>query len=129
MCGKKRDLVEERLGQNKILFDFQQSQTANSQIATIDFPILSTPERQISGFLPAFGSIQNQTDLDSSLSPHLVCFVACLFGRPYFRFAGSWIVGLAMGRKESRGANVTMGFSEQSLWKVLTIIRKSMTVK
>ena len=65
----------------------------------------------------------------SSLSPHLARFLARLINRPRFRFAGSWIVGLAMGKTESRGADVTVGFSGKSLWKVLTIFRRYMTTE
>ena len=42
----------------------------------------------------------------SSLSPHLAHFLARPVGRSCFRFAGSWIVGLAMGKAESRGAGM-----------------------
>ena len=51
----------------------------------------------------------------SSLSPHLAHFLARPVGRPRFCFAGSWIVGLAMGGAESRGADVAVGFSGWSL--------------
>ena len=65
----------------------------------------------------------------SSLSPHLARFLARPVGRPCFCFAESWIVGLVMGGVESRGADVTVSFSRWSLWKVLTIFRRCMTVK
>ena len=65
---------------------------------------------QISGLLPAFGSIENQTDSDFFLLPHLAHFVARLVVRLYFCFVGSWIVGLVIGRAESRGADISVGF-------------------
>ena len=54
-------------------------------------------EIQIYGHLLASGSGENQTDLDSSLSPYLTHFIVHPIGRPYFCFAGSWIFGLAIG--------------------------------
>ena len=46
----------------------------------------------------------------SFLSPHLVRVLARPDGHPCFCFAGSWVVGLAMGGAESRGADVNIGF-------------------
>ena len=71
-------MFKEGLGQKKVLFGSQRGRTANGQTATSGFPALPAPERQISGFLPASGSIENQTDSDSSLLPHLARFLARL---------------------------------------------------
>ena len=57
-------------------------------------------------------ALENRTDSDSSLLPYLARSLARPVNRPRFRFAKSWIVGLAMGRAESRGADVAVGFSE-----------------
>ena len=65
----------------------------------------------------------------SSLSPHLARFLVRPIGHPCFCFAGSWIVGLVIGGAESKGANVAVGFSGWSLWKVLTIFWRCMTAK
>ena len=101
--------------------------------------VLFAPERQISGYSPASGSRTSLTRIlpcrlflvASFLSPHcvLVRFVARPIGRPRFCFMGSWVVGLAMGVAESRDADVAVGFSEWSLWKVRTIFRRCMTAK
>ena len=69
-------MFKKELDQNKVLFDSQQHQTANGQIVTTGFPTLSALRRQISGLLLAAGSIENQTDSNSSLLPHLARFVA-----------------------------------------------------
>ena len=111
MCDEKKNLVKEGFSQNKILFSFQQGQTANSQTATIDFPTFPALGRQIPNLLLASGFIENQTDSDSSLSPHLVSFVMCLFCYFCFYFAGSWIVGLVIGRTESRSTHIAIDFS------------------
>ena len=42
MCGKERDLIEEKLSQNKLLFSSQWGQTASGQTATAGFLRLST---------------------------------------------------------------------------------------
>ena len=103
--------------------------------------MLPAPGRQISGYPPASGSRTTLTRIllchlflvassllplpcclflvSPSLSPYLVRFLARPVGRPHFRFAGSWIVGLAMGGAKSRGADVAVGFSGWSLWEVL----------
>ena len=102
---------------------------------------LSAPGRQISGYPPVSGSRTTLTQIPSchfflvassllllpcrlflvvsSLSPHLARFLAHPVGRPCFCFAGSGIVGLAMGGAESRGADIAVGFSGWSLWKLL----------
>ena len=90
-------MFEEGLGQNKVLYNSQRGQTVTAR-----FPAFFALEKQISGLLPAFDSTENQTVLDSSLSSHLARFIACLIGRSCFRFAGSWIDGLAIGGAESR---------------------------
>ena len=51
----------------------------------------------------------------SSLSPHLARFLAYPVGCPHICFAESWIVGLAIGGVESRGADVAVSFSGWSL--------------
>ena len=93
-------MVKERLGWNKVLFSSQRGRTANDSIhQNAGSSTLPAPGRQISGLLPASGFIENQTDSDSSLSPHLARFVARLFaGCPRFRLKGSvgLIVGLAI---------------------------------
>ena len=100
----------EELGWNKVLFSSQHGQNTNGQTATAGFPVLFTPERQISGLMPISSFIKNQNDSDFILSPHLVRFVMCFFGYSCFRSVGSWIVGLAIGRTDSRGINVTINF-------------------
>ena len=60
----------------------------------------------------------------SSLSPHLARFLARPVGRPRFRFVGSWIVGLAMGGAESRGAgadsfHLVLVVARLKLWLIL----------
>ena len=67
--------------------------------------------------------------MDSSSLPHLAHFLAHPISCFCFHFAGSWIVGLAMDRAESKGAKVAVGFSKWSLWKVLIIFRRCMTVE
>ena len=122
------DLVVEGLGRNKMLFGSQRGRTANGQTATAGSRRSLRPEDRspASCWLLA---LKSQTDSNSSLSSHLAHFLACPIGRPCFRFAGSWIVGLAMGEAESRGADVAVGFSGWSLWKVLTIFRRCMTAE
>ena len=44
-------------------------------------------------------ALENQTDLNSSLSPHLARFVALFASRLCFRFAGSLIVGIINDKK------------------------------
>lgn len=51
----------------------------------------------------------------SSLSPHLIRFVMLFARRPYFRFRGSLITSFVIGEMESKGTNVTVSFSNQSL--------------
>ena len=106
-----KDLDDEGLGQNKVLRSFFRSRTANGQTATTGSPTLHAPGRQISSLLPVSGSRTALTRIPpcyfffiaSSLLPHLAHFLAHPVSRPCFRFAGSWIDGLAMGRAESRG--------------------------
>ena len=128
----KKNLVKERLGRNKVLFSFQQSQTTNGQIATAGFPIISMPGRQIFSFLLTSGSIENQTDSNFFLFPHLARFVACSFvSHPCFCLKGSvgLTIGLTIGEAESKGADIAISFSRCSLWKMLTIFRRCMTIK
>ena len=129
VCGKRRDLVEEGVGRNKVLFSSQRDQNANSQTATPGFSMLSALRRQISGLLPASGSIKNQTNSDSSLLPHLACFVVCLIGRFCFCLACSWIVNLVIDKVESKDADIANSFSRWSLRKLLTIFQRCMTAE
>ena len=87
-CSKK-NLFEKEVGQNNVLFGFQLGQTANGQTATVSSTMLSTSRRKIFGLLPTSGSIENQTDSDSYLLPHLAYFVAHFIGCPCFCFAKS----------------------------------------
>ena len=54
--GERKNLVEEELGQNKMLFSCQQGRTANGQTAITSSPALFAPKRQISGILLASDS-------------------------------------------------------------------------
>ena len=63
-------MIRGETGRDKILFSFQQGQTANSRTAIAGFLALSAPRRQISGHLSASGSNENQTDSDIF---HLSC--------------------------------------------------------
>ena len=61
-------LVEEGLDRNKVLFSSQRDQTANGSIyLNADFPTLPASRGQIFGHLPASGSVEDQTDLDTFL--------------------------------------------------------------
>ena len=72
-------------------------------------------ERQIFGYLPAFGSSENQTDLDTFFLSHphfLMYFVAHLFaGRPCFCLKSSvnLTVGLAISGAMSITGEVIIG--------------------
>ena len=94
MYVERRDLFEEKFSQKKMIFGSQQGQIANGQTAITNSPTLFASERQISGLLPTSNSIENQNDSDSSLSPHLACFLVYLIGRLYFCLRGS--LGLAV---------------------------------
>ena len=106
-----RDLDDKGLGQNKVLCSFSgvELPIVNYHASSLTLP---APGRQISDYLPASGSRTALTRIPpcrlflvaSSLSLHLVRFLARHVGCPRFCFARSWIVGLAMGRAESRGA-------------------------
>ena len=85
MCDEKKDLVI-----IKYYFSSQRGQTATGQTANAGFPTFPTSKRLISGCLPAFGFVENQTDLNSSLLPHLTCFITRFFAsHPRFRFTES----------------------------------------
>ena len=101
----KRDLIKIRC-----CAVLQQSQTANGQIITVGFLTFPAPETQISGYLPDSGSKTAPTWIFPMLF-HLARFLACLVSYFSFCFAGSWIIGLAIGGAESRSADVTIGFS------------------
>ena len=61
-------LVEEGLGWNKVLFSSQRGRTANGFIhLNAGSPTLPASGRQISSHLPASGSVEDQTDLDTFL--------------------------------------------------------------
>ena len=83
-------------------------------------PALPALGRQIFGYLPA-SSFKKPHWLEILFVAHLAHFLVCLVGRPRFCFVRSWIVDLAMGKAESKGADVAVGFSKWPLWKVLTI--------
>ena len=94
---------------------------------------LPAPRRQISGYPLAFDSRTTLTRIPlyrlffvaSFLSPHLARFLAHFAGYPCFRFAGSWIIGLAMGKAESSGAGadsfylVLIVIARLKLWLIL----------
>ena len=107
-------MIKEELSWNKVLFSSQQDQIANSQTAIEGSPTLFAPKKQIFSLLPASSSVENQIDSDSSLLPHLVRFVARFFiGCPRFHLRGliGLIVGLVMGKTESKNADITINFS------------------
>ena len=61
-------LVEEGLGRDKVLFSSQRGRTANGFIhLNAGSPTLPASGRQISGHLPASGSVEDQTDSDTFL--------------------------------------------------------------
>ena len=139
-----RELDDKRLGQNKVLCNFLgvklpmlklPLQACQRSLRHGDrFPascrLLALELHWLGFLLVAFSLLPLFCHLflvASSLSSHLVCFLACPVNRPRFCFAGSWIIGLAMGGAKSRGANVAFGFSESSLWKMLTIFWRCMT--
>ena len=74
------------------------------------FSVLSTPKRQISSYLPAFGSIVKTIltrILVDSLS-HLTHFIAPFARRSHFHFVGNLIIGFAMGGAESKSVDITI---------------------
>ena len=131
-----RDLDNNRLGQNKVLCS-----SSEVKLLRVNYyascPALPAPGRQISGYPPDFGSGTTLTRIPlchlflvasflslflcrlflvaSFLLLYLARFLARLVGRPRFYFAGSWIVGLAIGAVEFRGVDVAIGFSGWSL--------------
>ena len=64
----------------------------------------------------------------SSLLPHLMHCVA-FARRPRFCFTESLTIGFTMGRAKFRVIDIVVGFSRWSLWKVLTIFWRYMTVE
>ena len=121
-------MFEEGLGQNKVLCS--SSTESNCQWSTtIQASRRSPRQGDRSPATCRLLALENCTDSDSSLLPHLARFLARPVGRARFRFVGSWIVGLAIGGAKSRGADVAVGFSGWSLWKVLTIFRRCMTAE
>ena len=114
----------------------QWSQTTN-HVGSLALP---ASKRQISGYLPTFACKTILTRILScrlflvallGASFYLTRFLACPVGCPCFRFRGSvgLIIGLAMGRAEFKGIDVTISFSGWSLGKVLTIFLGWMTAK
>ena len=91
--------------------------------------------RQISGYPPDSGSRSTLTRtppfrlflVASSLLPHLARCIACPVGCPCFRFAGSWIVSLAMDGAKSRVAGadsfylVLLVAARLKLWPILMV--------
>ena len=90
---------------------------------------LLAPEKQISGYPPAFDSITTLIWISlcrlffvaSSLSPHLARFSVCPDGRPCFRFRDlvGLTVGLAINDAVSMAREVAVGLSGWSLWNEL----------
>ena len=135
VCSR-RNLDDKELGQSKVLCS-----SSGVELPMVNycagFPALPAPGKQISGYPPASGS--SRTTLTRTppcrlffvVSSYLARFLARPLGCPCFCFRG-WvglIVGLAMGGMESRGADVAVGFSGWSLWKVLTIFRRCITAE
>ena len=57
-------------------------------------------------------ALENQTDLDSSLLPHLMRFIACFVtSLSRFRLTESLTVGLAIGGALSMAGKVVVGLS------------------
>ena len=112
----RRDLDDKRLGQSNVLYSFSEVKLLMVNYH-VGFPVLSVPGKQIFGYPPAFSSSRitlTRTPpcrLFLIASSYLARFLTRLVGRPCFRLAWSWTVGLAMGGPESRGANVAVGFS------------------
>ena len=94
---------------------------------------LPAPGRQIFGYPPTSGSKTILTRIllcrlflvASSLLPHLAHFLARPVGRLCFRLTGNWIVGLAIGRAKSRGADadsfhlIFLIVAQLKLWLIL----------
>ena len=111
MVWLMRDLDNKVLGQNKVLCSCLEFKLPIVNYHA-GFPALPASERQISGYPPASGARTALTWIASSLSPHLTHFLARLVGHPHFRFVESWIIGLAIGGAEFRGADIAVNFSE-----------------
>ena len=58
--SEEKLVIRRETGRDKVLFSFQQGRTGIA-----GSPALPAPGRQISGHLPASGSIENQTDSDT----------------------------------------------------------------
>ena len=122
----KRDFDDKRLGQSKVL-------CCSSRVELLivnyyaDFPALSAPERQISGYPPASGS--SRTTLTRTppcrlclvTSFYLARFLAHPVSCPRFCLRGlvGLIVGLAIGDAISIVGEVVIGLSGLSLWNKL----------
>ena len=76
---RKKTFIEEGLGWNKVLFNFQWSQTVNGQ--TTKYKLFDTPlAKQIPGYLPISSSINRQTNSNTFLVISffdILCSVFC----------------------------------------------------
>ena len=114
----RRNLDDKKLGQSKVLCSFLEVELPMVNYHA-GFPVLPTPEKQISDYPPASGSSKTILTRTPSYrlffvaSSYLACFLTCLVCRPRFCFRGSvgLTVGLAMGEAESRRADIAVAFS------------------
>ena len=111
---ERRDLFKERLGRNKVLCS--SSMELNCQLSTtMQAPRRSLRQRDRSPAICWLLALENRIDSDSSLLPHLICFLARLVDHSCFCFAESLIFGLVMDGTEFKSADIAVGFSEWSL--------------
>ena len=129
----RKNLDDEELGQNKVLYSSSEVKLPIVKLLlqaprhSLHQGDRSPTTRRLLALEPHWLGFYFVT---SFLSLYLAChFLACLVGHPRFCSAKSWVVGLAMGRMESRDADVTVDFSGWSLWKMLTIFQRCITVK
>ena len=108
-CAAELLLVEgirEETGRDKVLFSFQRSQITNSRIANTGSPTLFTPKKQISGYLPASGSIENCTNSDTFYLSHTSLYLSyTLYIRPF----------LVVMLQQQHVKNVTVGVGVSKL--------------
>ena len=85
---EKRDLFEEGLGQNKVLYS--SSTKSNCLCSTIiQAPRRSLHQGNRSPATCRLLTLENRTNSDFSLLPYLAYLLARFIGCPCFRFAGS----------------------------------------
>ena len=122
----RRDLDDERLGQNKVLFSSQQHQIANGQTTKCRFS--DAPCGREIGLRPSAGFWLHWKPnwlgflfVTSSLSLHLARFLArlvdCLCF--YLRDSVGLIISPAIGGVVLMVGEVAIGFLEWSLWNEL----------